>query len=73
MIDEQNRYPSIKAIGSDRITVSVGMSSLYFNDDSDDDEKLLKRADDALYISKNNGRNRVSTIPETTPDKIRGV
>lgn len=38
-----------------RVTVSVGVSSLT---DGDTLESLWKRADDALYLAKNEGRNR---------------
>ena len=41
-----------------RVTVSVGMATLEPADDSP--EKLLKRADEALYSAKRRGRNRVS-------------
>lgn len=39
-----------------RFTASVGVA---FLDDADDDERLFKRADDALYQAKAEGRNRV--------------
>ena len=38
-----------------RITISIGVASI---NDSDTPETLLKRADDALYRAKNEGRNR---------------
>jgi diguanylate cyclase len=40
------------------ITVSIGVSR--FRHDSDTLPTLIKRADDALYTSKHNGRNRVT-------------
>jgi diguanylate cyclase (GGDEF)-like protein len=40
-----------------QVTVSVGLAALA---DSDHDfDALLKRADEALYAAKHNGRNRV--------------
>jgi diguanylate cyclase (GGDEF)-like protein len=39
-----------------QITISVGVATL-FNENSID--TLMKRADDALYLAKNNGRNQV--------------
>ncbi len=38
------------------ITISIGISEYKQNDDID---SLIKRADEALYIAKDNGRNRV--------------
>ncbi len=40
-----------------KVTVSVGVAAL---SRLDDDVALLKRADEALYISKNSGRNRTA-------------
>ncbi len=42
-----------------RITISLGVTQLR---ESDTLELLLKRADDALYISKKEGKNRVTVI-----------
>jgi diguanylate cyclase (GGDEF)-like protein len=39
-------------------TVSLGVSTLHADDDA---ESLLKRADEAMYKAKRNGRNRVET------------
>jgi len=41
-----------------RITISVGYSS--FPENSDSKIELVRKADDALYSSKNNGRNRAT-------------
>ncbi len=43
------------------ITISVGMDSMQTGDDN---ESLIKRADKALYHSKNTGRNRISNFRE---------
>lgn len=43
--------------GQFRVTASVGVSTIEFQDDSP--EKILKRADQALYCAKRDGRNRV--------------
>lgn len=41
------------------ITVSIGLASTENGPDEDSPQKLIKRADDALYIAKTGGRNRV--------------
>jgi two-component system cell cycle response regulator len=46
-------------------TVSIGVSSLH--PDGDSVEGLLKRADEALYEAKNNGRNKVKVAANMVP------
>jgi diguanylate cyclase (GGDEF)-like protein/PAS domain S-box-containing protein len=41
--------------GPDRLTISVGVAELHREEGTDD---LIKRADDAMYAAKENGRNR---------------
>ncbi|MBL4618571.1 MAG: PleD family two-component system response regulator [Marinicaulis sp.] len=41
------------------ITVSIGIASTENNPDEDSAQKLIKRADEALYEAKDGGRNRV--------------
>lgn len=43
--------------GSFKVTTSIGVSSLNENDDS---QSLIRRADEALYKAKHNGRNQVT-------------
>lgn len=53
-----------KIVANDTIikyTASFGLSQLK-EEDNFQIEKVIKRADDALYMSKNNGRNRVTKI-----------
>ena len=58
---------------SDRVTLSIGVTSVMPNKDTEINE-LIRRADSALYIAKEYGRDRVSTdvpndeyaVPATT-------
>lgn len=45
------------------VTISIGVASLTENS-TDDVEYLLKQADEALYVAKNNGRNQVRIANE---------
>lgn len=51
---EQHHFPSVK-----KVTASFGLTTLL---ESDSIESLIKRVDSALYQSKRNGRNRVTTV-----------
>lgn len=53
------------AVGQINKTVSIGVASL--NPSGDDGQRLLKRADTALYESKNTGRNQVCPRPAGVP------
>ncbi len=44
------------------VTVSLGVAGITGKDDVDPEE-LIKKADEAMYLSKKNGRNRVSYSP----------
>ena len=46
-----------------KITTSIGIAML---ENADNKIDLCKRAEDALFISKDNGRNLVSTLPQVT-------
>jgi diguanylate cyclase (GGDEF)-like protein len=50
-----------------RVTISIGVSGIADTDDISP-ERLIKKADEALYLSKRNGRNRVSYSPTESPD-----
>jgi diguanylate cyclase (GGDEF)-like protein len=52
-----------KRPGTD-LTISLGVAGLSGTDDVKP-EALLKMADEALYASKRNGRNRVTASPTT--------
>lgn len=55
---------------TERLTVSIGLST--FPGTADDREGLLRRADDALYVVKRTGRNRVSASPAGV-DEMRAL
>jgi diguanylate cyclase (GGDEF)-like protein len=45
-----------------KVTISIGLAAIMHGEDLSP-EKLVKNADDALYLSKRNGRNQVSYSP----------
>lgn len=51
------------------ITVSIGICFKSFKD-AISSGQMVKKADDALYISKNNGRNRVEIMPDIKCDVL---
>lgn len=53
---------------TERLTVSIGLST--YPATATDREGLLRRADDALYVVKRSGRNRVSASPSGV-DELR--
>ena len=62
----------IKRINSDEmlesITISVGVAN---HEGGEGLEALIGRADEALYVSKSNGRNRVTTAVATAQDSAQ--
>ena len=42
------------------VTVSIGIASTEDGTEDDNSQKLIKRADEALYAAKQSGRNRVN-------------
>jgi len=48
---------------SDSVTICLGVATMVPSKESDGPEKLLKAADEALYTSKRNGRNRATMAP----------
>lgn len=50
--------------GLPQITISLGVATIHSRDSIDD---LMRRADDALYQAKNNGRNRVELAKSYEP------
>ena len=57
--------------GTFRVTISLGVATIYPHGEVMDEDVILKQADDALYAAKENGRNRVvcqgDTIAESAP------
>jgi len=60
-VDIENNYITLDSGEAVHITVSIGVTELNTLNDKDIEE-TIKRCDKALYESKNNGRNMVSTI-----------
>jgi len=57
-----NRVANTISIERINVTLSIGISSFDFNKSESNEESLFKRADKALYLSKNKGRNNVSIV-----------
>lgn len=63
------KHPNSKV--SSVVTVSIGCATFYPPDKTLDKKSLIKRADEALYRAKHNGRNRVvNTIVKNTLSEI---
>ena len=58
-----NRKWRLRGTGQDLedVTISIGIAQYKFNDSEED---LIKRADDALYLAKESGRNSIKTQNE---------
>lgn len=54
--------------GKHRITISIGIAN--FPTDSSDPVELVEFADFALYRAKREGRNRICTYRDVTPDEL---
>ena len=59
---ESNEFSISENNAAAKVTISLGVSGITGADDIGPEE-LVKKADDALYLSKKNGRNRVSYAP----------
>lgn len=56
-------FPDGDGTKAQSLTVSIGLST--FPHPANDREELLRQADDALYVAKRTGRNRVAASPGT--------
>jgi diguanylate cyclase (GGDEF)-like protein len=56
---ENNLFPLKDNTGEDKVTISLGIAVIKSGEEVSP-EKLIKKADDALFVSKRNGRNQVS-------------
>ncbi len=61
----RHNIAQIKSQEVDKVTVSIGLAEFYTGDDYN---HLLKRADQALYIAKNRGRDQV--VIATPPTQV---
>ena len=50
------------------VTLSMGIAT--YPNDADDKETWISRADDALYLAKNSGRNQVRSWPELVESSV---
>ena len=57
----RNKITQNPILEAAEVTVSIGIAKL---DDNDNTATLYKRADEALYLSKRRGRNKVTTVPK---------
>ena len=57
----RNKIAQNSVLEAAEVTVSIGIAKL---DDNDNTATLYKRADEALYLSKRQGGNRVTTVPD---------
>lgn len=64
-VRELNMDRSMAMSVADHITVSIG-SAIARLDDIDDFKALLQKADDRLYISKRDGKNRITSTDKET-------
>ncbi len=68
------RQPFIVGAGSVKVAVTVSIGVTAAAGDGDCRERLLKRADDALYAAKTAGRNRVVTrVAELPPNVLASL
>jgi len=51
--------------GGHKLTTTVSMGIAMYPDHGDTKEELLRAADQAMYVAKNTGRNRVVIHKET--------
>jgi diguanylate cyclase (GGDEF)-like protein len=54
-----NLFPLKDNTGEDAVTISLGFAVIKSGEELSP-EKLIKKADDALFVSQRNGRNQVS-------------
>jgi two-component system cell cycle response regulator len=69
---ELEAVPFVLASGEHRVTASFGVATLTLGSDEDSDV-VLGRADQALYRSKQQGRNRITVADEAIRVEIEGA
>jgi diguanylate cyclase (GGDEF)-like protein len=64
---ENNRVPGPN---EEQLQVKMSLGIAIYSQDIKSPEELLKRADTALYQSKDNGRNKCTIWEETMPENV---
>jgi diguanylate cyclase (GGDEF)-like protein len=67
---ERTRFPNGKSQPLGAVTVSIGVSAISAKIETP--EAIIGAADRALYLAKHQGKNRVRSIADATPDAING-
>lgn len=52
------------------VTASIGVSSLFIDQDDDDLASLFERADTGTYLAKEKGRNQVVLVAENPTNRV---
>jgi|GEM_PF-3464704 len=68
LIGKVSQYSFVGDEGQPDLTLTLSLGMAVFPRDAQDAEKLIYRADEALYLSKRSGRNQVSVFADVPED-----